>query len=257
MAGLSQLELDALCVGADAAADGASSPQGSLLRRRRRRVPLSAMAVEITALEDAENECSFGRPGLSQKELDELNVGGEDSGLHCSSPASSRIYRAKRSALPCSKAMLPHSVAGMSPGHEEEKTGTGLSFRTDRFVQCNKSQEELDAICFSYAKIGASVAFPEGLTANQEQDMKRSTLDNDVSLCRSPASSKKRNRRIPTKENPNWCFHTDENASPSSRANSKELSQVSPIGPQNMPQSPLQQRKCHSTPLSPLKWQSN
>lgn len=245
-----------LCIGADLV-EGSSSPQGTFLRRRRRQVPLSAMPVEITALEDAENDCS-GQPGLSQKELDELTVGSEDSGSHCSSPASSRMYRAKRSALLFSntraavvvQAGTPLSVAGMSPGHEVEKT-VGLS------------QKELDAVCLGYSKRDASVAPLEGLTkiqegarCSQEHDMKRST-DNEVPLCRSPAGNKKRNPRIPPKENQNWCCHADENASPSSRANAKELSQASPNGSQNQPLSPMQQRKLHSAPLSPLKWQSN
>lgn len=247
MAGLSQLELDTLCVEADDDGQRASSPQGTFLRRRRRQVPLSAMGAEITALEDSANDRS-SRPGLSQKELDKLASEGEDSGIHCGSPMSSSLYRAKRFALQVSEACRPHSVASTYPG-----LGVGSPV--------GLSQVQLDAMCDGNGKTDASAASKEAWTTHQdcaglslhEDDTKLFTVGDVPSpLCRSPAGSKKRSRRIPTRENLNWSLHADEKTTPS-RANSKELSQASPKDPR----SPLQQRKCQSEPLSPLKWQAN
>eukprot|EP00442_Polarella_glacialis_P059180 CAMPEP_0115125832 /NCGR_PEP_ID=MMETSP0227-20121206/49306_1 /TAXON_ID=89957 /ORGANISM="Polarella glacialis, Strain CCMP 1383" /LENGTH=80 /DNA_ID=CAMNT_0002529337 /DNA_START=44 /DNA_END=282 /DNA_ORIENTATION=- len=79
MGGLSQLELDALCCSAPASDDECPpSPQDSCLKKRGRRVTLSAMTAEIAALEEA---CPEGLPGISQKELDNLAVAEEGGAL--------------------------------------------------------------------------------------------------------------------------------------------------------------------------------
>eukprot|EP00441_Pelagodinium_beii_P023608 CAMPEP_0197663648 /NCGR_PEP_ID=MMETSP1338-20131121/58160_1 /TAXON_ID=43686 ORGANISM="Pelagodinium beii, Strain RCC1491" /NCGR_SAMPLE_ID=MMETSP1338 /ASSEMBLY_ACC=CAM_ASM_000754 /LENGTH=196 /DNA_ID=CAMNT_0043242127 /DNA_START=65 /DNA_END=655 /DNA_ORIENTATION=+ len=98
MAGLSQLELDALCCsgGTDDEAEAPPSPQDSCLRKRRRRVTFSAMGAEIAALRDADVEET---EGLTQKELDGLGVSSNGDGDRSSSPIGSTLRRAKRTRL--------------------------------------------------------------------------------------------------------------------------------------------------------------
>lgn len=76
MAGVSQLELDALCSG-PGDMEAPPSPQGSCLRRRRRGIPASSMSEEIASLKNAVLELSAS-PGLSQRELDKVGIHGGD-----------------------------------------------------------------------------------------------------------------------------------------------------------------------------------
>lgn len=88
MAGVSQLELDALC-SESGDLEAPPSPQGSCLRRRRRGVPASSMSDEIAFLKNAVPELSES-PGLSQRELDK--VGNHDGDFMSCKPKLDSLF---------------------------------------------------------------------------------------------------------------------------------------------------------------------
>lgn len=96
---LSQLELDALCIEASDDVESPPSPQDSCLKKRRRRVSLTAMGSEIAALEAAQASENVAGPGLSQEELDKICTTAGDASTRGSSPIASRLYAAKRKRL--------------------------------------------------------------------------------------------------------------------------------------------------------------
>jgi len=95
MAPLSQLELDALCTEAPGG-DCPPSPQDSLMKKRRRRISVTAMGAELAALVQ---DLGQDGPGLSQTELDNMSMPAGDASARSGSPESSSLYRIKRKRL--------------------------------------------------------------------------------------------------------------------------------------------------------------
>eukprot|EP00933_Yihiella_yeosuensis_P074655 TRINITY_DN83642_c0_g1_i1.p1 TRINITY_DN83642_c0_g1~~TRINITY_DN83642_c0_g1_i1.p1 ORF type:complete len:229 (+),score=56.34 TRINITY_DN83642_c0_g1_i1:123-809(+) len=226
MAGLTQLELDELCCSdgerSDVEQQAPASPQDTCLRKRRRRVTLSAMSAEIAALaeDDDTTTTTTNNTGLSQNELDTLSAPAPDhepgTRDRSSSPISSGLQRAKRSRLSVShgKAGAAASAAktlGFSLANTpEKKPSSGGGY----------SQAELDAIACPTA-------------GRQECE------------SRSPVRSQRRRNRLAANENSPLALETDENKVSPGKDGSHLL---------NLPSSPCRSKtRPLAAPLSPVK----
>eukprot|EP00930_Biecheleria_cincta_P057060 TRINITY_DN43062_c0_g1_i1.p1 TRINITY_DN43062_c0_g1~~TRINITY_DN43062_c0_g1_i1.p1 ORF type:complete len:299 (-),score=55.77 TRINITY_DN43062_c0_g1_i1:318-1214(-) len=198
------------------------SPQDSFLRKRRRRISVSAMSAEIAALADAAHEQSKA-PGVAQRELDNVAVDGQDA-EHCSSPVSSGLLRIKRSRL-----SVGQGRAGAAARAAELLRETSPATAPTGSMGSGLSQQQLDSICSGYPE--------RNTTCNDEAE---------ATHHRSPGS-KRRARRVSHEDENQNCIKHDENASPV-RISSKDLSYGSP----GSPPSPCRGR-AGLAPLSPVK----
>lgn len=198
------------------------SPQDSFLRKRRRKISVSAMSAEIAALVDAAYEQSDAT-GVSQRELDKVGVDGEEA-EQCSSPVSSGLLRIKRSRL-----SVGQGRAGAAARAVELICETSLPTAPTGSIGAGLSQQQLDSICSGYPERNS--------TCNGEPDATR---------YRSPGSKRRARRVSHVDENQNCAKH-DENVSPV-RTSSKDLSYGSP----GSPLSPCRGRS-GLAPLSPVK----
>lgn len=236
--GLSQLALDRMGVGSG---DRASpelklnssrtecmdmecppSPQDSFLRKRRRKISVSAMSAEIAALVDAADVQSDAL-GIAQRELDKVAVYGEEA-EQCSSPVSSGLLRIKRSRL-----SVGHGRAGAAARAAELLCETSPASGVTVGTGSGLSQQQLDTLCSGYPERSSNF--------NDEAE---------ATCFRSPGS-KRRARRVSHVDENQTCIKHDENASPV-RTSSKDLSYRSP----GSPPSPCRSRS-GLAPLSPVK----
>jgi len=223
MAPISQLELDALCNEASDVenSQAPSSPQDSVMKKRRRRISVTAMGLEIAALESQEDTSDV--PGLSQAELDNLGIVAEEPGNRSSSPISSALCRRKRAQRTITAA----------PGISQEELDT-LGVQAEQAG--NRSSSPISSGLYGRKRTRLSVGDgPDGAAARAAELFDAPKTKNNVSEggCCSPRKGR-RSREI--------FLQTDENLSPVRRVKDAWA------GP---PQSPSLQSPSSAVPLSP------
>ncbi|CAE8655569.1 unnamed protein product, partial [Polarella glacialis] len=212
------------------------SPQDSCLKRRRRRVTLSAMSAEISALEEAAQE---GVPGISQKDLDSLAVAEEGGALRSSSPIGSGLRKAKRSRL-----SVGDGPAGAAAKAAELFGTESMAPFTPPARTSGLSQQE---------SIAPRTPTKNGGLSQQElDDLSSSCQAQTAPASRSPQSPAVRSRRcsrLTVQADENSCNQLDENTSPS-KPNKNCCAKMAPGSPMSPCRSSQRPRQL---PLSPVR----
>jgi len=218
MAPISQLELDALFNEAPDV-EAPSSPQDSVMKKRRRRISVTAMGAEIAALEAQEDTCDV--PGLSQAELDNLGIVSEEPSNRSSSPISSGLCRRKRA----------QRIATLTPGISQEELDM-LGVQADEAG--NRSSSPISSELCRRKRTRLSVGDgPSGAAARAAE------------LFGAPKSEKEGGSSSPRKGRRNareTSLETDENLSPVRKVKDAWAGSL---------QSPARQSPLCAVPLSP------
>lgn len=239
--GLSQEDLDDLCVSADVYG-APSSPADTHLqsRKSKRRICLGAIGVEIDAVCGREQTFQPLLPsmqGLSQEILDFLSVGEPDAGCRSEDALDSALQLTKRSRL--SKSQCTSAIAAEVEALTAEVTAAACAAATPLQGSGGLSQTSLD-------EIGVVAADAAG---SDEEDCRMSQKRRLRVFHTSPAKERTSKSQVPCKSSLSEAVCI----TPENRAFEIELDEFKTKSPENeTPGSPKSPSAAQRPPLSPM-----
>jgi len=285
MAGLSQLELDALCCVHEGHVDEPSSPVGSALlaRKRQRQGQREMLAVSAVKADMDSTLCEVGAeralgstgPGLSQAMLDEMSMPEQPTEEpYAGSPIGSALLSVKnRRCFGTFLAQQPKTLE-VAAGYVIDNTVTAPSAPTSwGVIEATPSsgtgltQAQLDAMCGEEPGPETALEEPSSpmrTTSAQKASSVRSSPTQTIrdpqlpSPCGSPPMRRRRARRADaenaTMSSPNGKATTWDSMAANSRSPLKEGSLVSPGKGEDLSPQRRSNPWGSSSPLSPVRF---